>query len=87
MSETLRQGAVHALTGADWEQRPVTRRRMREAAEANPGKRIVTACACGEFSAHHGDYWAKDEDTPWTDCEVCNEAFELGYTRSEWVPV
>jgi hypothetical protein len=90
MSETLRQGPVHPLTAADWEgqeYRPVTRRRMREAAEANPGRRIVMRCACGTTSGTAGDYWQVFDDTPMGECVQCGETFELGYTRSEWVPV
>lgn len=68
---------------------PVTRRRMREAAEANPGRHLILRCECpgAESSATPGDYFYIGEGTPFEDCEDCGCSLRLGYTRSEWVPV
>lgn len=56
--------------------RPVTRRRMREAAELLQGRRIEMRCACGNsFSADAGDYFMHPEDEPLPGCFHCGEPF------------
>ena len=68
---------------------PVTRRRMAEAKAAHPRRHLVMRCACNPhgFSADDGDYWLQPEHEAFLNCRACGEAFELGYTQSEWVPV
>lgn len=69
------------------ETKPVTKRRMRDAIDANPHRQIVLSCQCEEFSANPSDYWQYADGDPFDDCPTCGEPFQLGYTRAEWVPV